>query len=228
MRTPTDRITKPWGNPDTAKILVIGHDPRLQTSNTLATYCFFADYYFNTKPTEKKELAKYQLAEALFGCVRDLTNGRISDEEVLITNLCNQALPSPSGGRTVFIPRERAEKGLEDIRDLLAGSHVKVVFSMSQQVNYWLQVLGFYSENASFVNEAKPKEIGINCIPPYYTPIKGRAFKRICGLKFVADSQYYLFPILHIKNYPLKGQFCLYEEDYTCCRMRVKEVINSL
>lgn len=99
---------------------------------------------------------------------------------------------------------------------------------MSQQVNYWLQVLGFYSANAGFVEESKPKEIGINNAPPYYEPGKGGAFKRICGQKFIADGQYYLFPILHVKSYPLKGHFCIYEEDYARCRMEVRRVIDSL
>lgn len=228
MCATADAITKPWGSPDKAKVLVIGHDPRLQGSSTLATYCLFADYYFRPKPTERRELAKYQLAEALFNCVKDLTGGRISDDEVLVTNLCNAALPRPLDRRIVFIPEEKAEKGLKEIRVLLAGSNIKLVFPMSQQVNYWLQVLGFFPANAGFVEESKPKEIGIKNVLPYYEPRKGRAFKRICGQKFIADDQYYLFPILHVKSYPLKGNFCVYEEDYVSCRMEVRRVIDRL
>ena len=58
--------TKPWGDPETANILVIGHDPRLQETATIADYCFFADYYFQPKPEKKNELRKYGLAESLF------------------------------------------------------------------------------------------------------------------------------------------------------------------
>ena len=110
MCATTDAITKPWGSPDRAKVLVIGHDPRLQGSSTLAAYCLFADYHFRTKPTEKRELAKYQLAEALFNCVRDLTGGRISDDEVMVTNLCNQALPVLREELSLY-PKKRPKKG---------------------------------------------------------------------------------------------------------------------
>lgn len=228
MCATSDAITKPWGSPEKAKVLVIGHDPRLQASSTLATYCFFADYFFRVKPTQKTELAKYQLAEALFAYVRDLTGGRTSDDEVLVTNLCNQALPHAPGRKTVFIPKEKAEAGLREIRALLKGSHIRLIFPMSQQVNYWLQALGFYPANTVFVETSKPKEIGIKNDPPYYEPSRPGAFKGVCGRKFIADQKYSLFPIMHVKSYPLKGNFLVYEDNYAHCRGEVKKVIESL
>lgn len=57
---------KPFGDLKTAKVLVIGHDPRLQKSNTIAEYCFFADYFFRPLPKSPSELRKYKLAESLF------------------------------------------------------------------------------------------------------------------------------------------------------------------
>lgn len=224
----SNAVTKPWGSPETARVLVIGHDPRLQGSSTLANYCFFADYYFRDKLTVKSDLAKYQLAEALFTCIKDLTSDRIFDKGVLVTNLCNQALPRPHGRKIVFLPKDEAEKGLKEVRSLLKGSQVRLIFPMSQQVNYWLQVLGFYSANASFVEESTPKEIATRSDPPYYEPSRPGAFKRICGKKFTADGQYFLFPILHVKSYPLKGKFCVYEENYASCRMEVRRVMDSL
>lgn len=223
-----DEVTRCWGSPETARVLVIGHDPRLQDSSTLADYCFFSDYYFRDKPTVRSELAKYQLAEALFVCIRDLTGGRTSDEELLVTNLCNQALPSPVGRRTVLLPRREVERGLRDLRALLTGSQISLILAMSQQVNYWLQVLGFYPADALFVEESTPKEIGTRSDPPYYEPSRPGAFKRICGKEFIADGQYSLFPILHVKSYPLKGKFGLYEPNYAACRIGVRRVIDSM
>jgi len=222
------QVTRPWGSPETARVLVIGHDPRLQASGTLADYSLFADYHFRDEPTSRKGLAKYRLAEALFMCIEDLTGGRISDKELLVTNLCNQALPSPGGSRTVLLPRGEVEQGLKDVRALLVGSQIRLIFAMSQQVNYWLQVLGFYPADARFVEESTPKETGTRSDPPYYEPSRSGAFKRICGKEFMADGQYSLFPILHVKSYPLRGRFGLYEAHYAACRTGVRKVIASL
>jgi hypothetical protein len=41
--------TLPYGNPETAKILILGHDARLQKSDAVAQYAFFADHYFQFK-----------------------------------------------------------------------------------------------------------------------------------------------------------------------------------
>ena len=220
--------TKPWGDPHKAKVLVIGHDPRLKESDTLANYAFFADYHFNPKPSNNRELAKYELAEALFTCIRDLTGGRISDEKLLVTNLCNEALDHPAGRKTVYIPKQKAEKGLKETRAQLTGSNVKLIFAMSQQVNYWLQMLGFYPASVSFVEASKPKEAGLKSRPQYYEPSRPRAFKEICGKRFVADGKYHLFPILHVKAYPLKGAFLTYDEDYAHCRLEVGKTITAL
>ena len=220
--------TKPWGDPKTAKILVIGHDPGLQRSQTIAEYCFFADYYFKPKPRQANERAKYDLAASLFSCIRDLTAGQFSDKEVLITNLCNEeVLPSPSG-KSNYIPRDMAEKGLKTIRELLVASSVKLILPMSQQVNYWLQKLGFYSTNTKFLENSEPQLSSIGSEQPYYQPRETKAFKEICGKKYIADGKYYLFPILHIKSYPLKGNFLTYEENYRDCKKDIKQLVGSL
>jgi hypothetical protein len=61
------------------KILVIGHDPRLQKSDTIAGYALFADYYFKPIPKAPRELQKYNLAKATFGKILSLTNGKARD-----------------------------------------------------------------------------------------------------------------------------------------------------
>jgi len=219
--------TKIWGNLEKAKILVIGHDPGLQRSPTIADYCFFADYYFRFKPSKKSELAKYQLAEALFTYIRDLTSGHFSDDELLITNLCNEGLPPSPRGKTVFIPRNKAEEGLKVIRNLLKGSNIRFIFAMSQQVNYWLQELGFCPASIRFLEKSEPKEIGIRNEQPYYEPNKPRAFKEVCGKKYIVEKQYILFPILHVKSYPLKGNLLAYEENYKQCKKEIRELMYS-
>ena len=220
--------TKIWGNPERARILVIGHDPGLQSSPTIADYCFFADYYFQPKPSRSSELSKYKLAEVLYSCIRKLTAGQISDDKVLITNLCNNTLQSSPKGKTNYIPLEEAEAGLRAIRALIKDSSVKLIFPMSQQVNYWLQKLGFYTTGTAFLEKSEPVKIGVNSRPPYYSPSESGAFKDICGNKYVVDNQYYLFPILHVKSYPLRGNFLTYEEKYANCVKEVGEVIDSL
>ncbi len=219
-------IAKPWGSPDKSQVLVIGHDPRLQRAETIASYCFFADYYFRDKPAKKNELAKYQLAESLFVCIRDLTGGHIQDNEVLVTNLCNEALDHAPKGRTVLIPKDKAERGLAEIRALLKGSNVELVFPMSQQVNYWLQILGFYPADEPFLRKAAPKEIGVKNEQPYYEAKEQGAFKLICGKMYQVDSQYCVFPILHVKNYPLKGKFLTYQDNYSSCKKAVGVILN--
>lgn len=44
-------MTKDFLYPKTfaPKALIIGHDPRLQNSDTIADYALFADYYFEPK-----------------------------------------------------------------------------------------------------------------------------------------------------------------------------------
>lgn len=220
--------TKIWGNTEKAKILVIGHDPGLQRSSTIADYCFFADYYFRPKPSHASELSKYKLAESLFRCIMDLTAEHFSNEEILITNLCNEVLPQSRIGKINYIPRGKAEDGLQTIRNLLKGSNVKLIFPMSQQVNYWLQELGFYPANTRFIEQSEPRGKGTTNEQPYYEPKKPRAFKEVCGNKYLADNQYFLFPILHVKSYPLKGRLLTYEDNYINCKKKVKELIDSL
>ncbi len=100
---------------------------------------------------------------------------------------------------------------------------------MSQQVNYWLQKLGFYGTNTAFVEKSEPKKIGVINKPPYYTPSKSGAFREICGKKYLVDNQYYLFPILHVKSYPLEGNLLTtYGENYTNCVREIRNLINSL
>jgi hypothetical protein len=218
--------TQAWGDPTRAKVLVIGHDPRLQRSSTIASYCFFADYYFRPRPSKGNDLKKYQLAESLYLCIGELTGGYFYDKEILITNLCNKALKPAPPRKTVYIPQNEAEEGLRNIEALLKASSVQLIFAMSQQVNYWLQRLQFYDANSKYLEEAQPKERGVNSEQAYYEPKKPGAFKLICGQKYTAGSKYFLFPILHVKNYPLKGKFLIYQQNYLNCASECKKLFS--
>jgi len=202
--------TKDWKSIDTARLLLVGHDPRLQQSNTIAEYVLFANYYFfNEILVSTQEKKKYELAKSTFDHVAYLTNERFKAETIYITNLCNSQLEHAPKGKTVLITREKAEQGLVNIKRILSENPtIEYIFPMSLQVNYWLQKLGFYNSDNNFVQLSEPKEIGLKNDPPYFQPKKNRTFTIICGKVFtVIDGHQKVIPILHAKNYPLKGRF---------------------
>ena len=198
----SEKITKPYFRSPNAKILVIGHDPRLQTSNTQAEYAFFANYYFEYNPEDKRDKAKHELAEALYSYIGWLTDNRYNNDDFIITNLCNHHLPKAPKGKTVYIPEDKAKEGLDNIRHILKDFKIKFIIATSQQVNYWLQKLGFYDSGNDFLKKSVPKEIGIK--ENYFEAKQNGAFLDICGRKYLADK-IPLFPVLHVKQYSLKG-----------------------
>ncbi len=185
------------------KVFVIGHDPRLQKSDSIAEYCFFADYFFKAVPIRTSELAKYKLAENLYSYVGWLTSHRYTAEQVLITNLCNQALKHAPKGKTVFISEEFAKDGLKEILKILSTSpKIELILAMSQQVNYWLQKLGFYSSSKDYLEKSEPKAKAAKL--GYYEPRQPSPFLEICGNKYIAGGKP-LYPVLHLKQFPLKA-----------------------
>jgi len=207
-------MTTSFGFSEKAKVLVIGHDPRLLKSLTLADHSFFANYFFKPIPTKRNEYAKYKLAEAVYSYIHFITNYKYKSDELYITNLCNDALP-PVKNKTVYISKEKAEKGLLEIKNVLAESKIELIFAMSQQVNYWMQKLDFYNSNNDFLKKAEPKLRGVNANPPYYLTRESEAFRLICAKKYKVDEKHTLIPILHVKNWPLKSSFeRVYEKSY--------------
>jgi len=217
-------MVKPWGKLQQAKVLIIGHDARLQNSETLANYAFFADYFFNPIPDRPSERAKYNLAANLFSYVGYLTSYKYTAEQYFLTNLCNEELSHSPKGKTVYIPENKAEKGIADIKKILESSEIEMIFAMSQQVNYWLHYFGFYDSESNFFSLAEPKKTGINSSLPYYAPKGKSAFLKICGKKYNALGKYQIYPILHVKNWPLKGAFKeTYEKSYIECQNQLKD-----
>ena len=199
--------TKPWGDFSKAKILVIGHDPRLQNSESIAEYCFYSDYFFKEIPKRSNELQKYKLAEAVYSYISYLTSYQYTADQYYITNLCNHELPPAPKNKTVLIPESEVNPGIKALENILSEAEIEIIFAMSQQVNYWLQKLGFCEADSKYLKIAAPKEKGIESEQPFYEPQKSSAFKRICGNKYMVDKKYPLYPVLHVKNYPLKGRF---------------------
>jgi len=215
--------TRPFGDPTCASILIIGHDPRLRKSNTLASYSLFADYYYKPRPQIPSEIAKYELASAALGMVETLVGRSLCASEVVVTNLCNRALPRPPSGKTVLIPTAEADAGIRELQEMVEHGSIRLVFSMSEQVNYLLQLLGFCQAVPEFLLNAEPKQKGLLNDPPYYEPNR-RSFQTICGRPLKGPFRSTVFPIVHPKNWPFTGQFQVYEELYNCCRENVRQI----
>jgi hypothetical protein len=168
---------------------------------------FFADYYLRPVPAQPSESAKYKLADALFHYVGHITSFRYAASDVVITNLCNSPLPHAPRGKIVLIPIEEARAGVEHLRRILKEAEIQLILAMSEQVNYWLQELGFCEANNEYLKRASPKAKGVNSDPPYYEPKSPGAFRLICGRRHLALEGIPLFPIVHVKNWPLRGAF---------------------
>jgi hypothetical protein len=96
------------------------------------------------------------LAEAVFAYVGYLTSHRYAADQIVLTNLCNSALPHAPKGKIVYIPEEAAATGLAEIRSILERSSIEVILAMSAQVNYLLKI-EFLSGSGEAVTSARPK-----------------------------------------------------------------------
>ena len=174
--------TKDFKPKKPAKVLIIGHDPRLQSSDTEAEFALFADYYFKADLKGGAEKRKHGLAKSTFEQVFHLTGDLFKADEIYVTNLCNHFLPASPNYYTVFIPEQKASEGISDIREILKENPtIQYIFPMSLQVNYWLQKLAFYEGDPQFVSDTEPRPIGVDSEPPYFTPKKSKTFLTICG-----------------------------------------------
>ncbi len=205
---------KPKDNPPRA--LLIGHDPRLQKSDTQAEYVLFANYFFNKTIKDRSFKSKYGLAASAFNQITHITNGKIKPEEVYITNLCNSALAHAPKRKTVYIPEDKAIEGFGNIKRIISeNASIEYVFPMSLQVNYWLQKLGLYDSKDGFVEKSSPKAKGFLNEPPYYEPKEKSPFLMICGKNYhLSEGTQTVIPILHAKCFPLNKQFIAYEPAY--------------
>lgn len=197
------------------KVLLVGHDPRLQSSDIIAEYALFSNYFFKEEPKNGSERRKHGLSAKSFGQILDIKNHRFRAKEIYVTNLCNEPLAHAPKGKTVLIPERIAKEGCERISTIVRRyKTIEYIFPMSQQVNYWLQFFGMYHTTTYFLDKAKPKQKGIDNDPPYYEAIKQRdcPFLEICGNIYYLETGQKVIPILHTKQYgQLKAYFQSYE-----------------
>lgn len=219
-----EKITKDYKPDKPAKALLIGHDPTLQNSETQADVTLFADFYFKYKDEEPKqgdEKKKFMLAKNSFDQIEYITLGKIHDDEIYITNLCNTILYREKSivGKTVRIPESKARNGVERIREILKNNPtIKYVFPMSLQVNYWLQELGLYNSNDNFLNDTRPVEKS-DAIQ-VFKPRKQKTFLKICGKQYKINGcgEQIIIPILHSKQFPLNKKTMSYNDCYQSIR----------
>lgn len=222
--------TKDWKAVGTAKVLVIGEDSNLQWSDKVAEYAMFADYYFREFPEDHGERSRNVEARNLFTHIRSLTANKITADEFYITNLCNDDVEQSPKGKRVFIPKEKAVKGVEHIEWILNEyPTIEYILCMSLQSNYWMQELGFYGEDAEFLKAAEPRRAGVGCMQPYYQPVNGKAFSLICGKVFDAKKHAVkVVPILPAKDYPLAGlNIERYTDSYQAIRQYFAEALGG-
>lgn len=196
--------TKDWKSTKPAKILLVGEDSNLQWSDTVTEYAMFADYYFRQFPWDHGERSRNVEAQNLFAHLRDLTSGRFKADEIYVTNLCREQVEPAPKGKRVLIPEAQAVLGLDHIKwILMTNPTIEWVFLMSMQTNYWLQKLDFYTPDADFIAKAEPRRVGQNDLQPYYQPVDGKAFTKICGNIYPTSDSVQIVPILAAKDYPL-------------------------
>lgn len=88
--------------------------------------------YKNNKPIVYSEKRKYDFARALYKYINNLTNYKYKDDEIYVTNLCNNELVRNSAS-TVYIPGDEAIKGITEIKEILNKSNIEKIFVQSAQ-----------------------------------------------------------------------------------------------
>ncbi|MDY6917480.1 MAG: hypothetical protein SVP26_05980 [Chloroflexota bacterium] len=194
---------KPYGNPATAKVFVIGHDPTLQTSPTVADYAFFIDYIMKPRPTLKAERTKHDFALGTYIYIKALCGRSISFEDMYFTNLCNRSLDHENKGM-ILIDKRIAGQGIQEIEATLREGSFQVILPMSQQVSYHLANCNFVKEASSdrlvtFLKKSQPKPEQAK--QGVYAPVGAEAFVDVCGNTYTHRGGVPVVPILHVKQW---------------------------
>jgi hypothetical protein len=216
------KSVKPFGDLRTATILVIGQDPRLQRSHAEAEVAFFFDYLAHSRPASRSEARRYDLAQAVWRYVNDLTGCDVLLTELYVTNLCNEFLEHAPRSGTVLIPDEQARRGVEEIKQIVAGGRFKVILPMAVQTFYHLCRLGFISEAselADFIQAACPHPD--KAAQGIYQQSGQAPFLEVCGQRF-HHRGVPVIPIVHVKQWPLRPGMIRYEEPMQQARQQVQ------
>ena len=219
--------THPFGDPQSASIFVIGHDPRLQNSRTEAETAFFLDYLLRPRPTRAGEARKYGLANALVDYVSDLAGQQVALDSLYVTNLCNVFLPPTQGRGTVLIPDELAAQGAAEIAAALAQGRFQVIIPLSLQVAYHLARLRFFDEDdehlRDFVHQARPAPAKAR--QGVYHPAGPAPFVNFCGRR-LHHQAVPVVPVLHVKQWPLRPLMTRYVEPMTRAAQEIRQVMS--
>ena len=222
------RAVKPFGDAQTASILVIGHDPRLQRSQAEASVAFFLDYLARPRPTSRSEARKYDLAKALWKYISELAGHTVSLTELYVTNLCNEFLEHTPGSGTVLIPDGKAQQGVKEIVQAVAAGHFKVILPMAVQPFYHLCRLGFLDDDSDLVRQflsgARPRPD--KAAQGVYVQSGRAPFLNVCGQRFHRRGVP-VVPIVHVKQWPLKRRMARYEEPMQRARQEIQAALQA-
>jgi len=223
--------TQPFGNLQSATILVIGHDPRLQNSQAEAEKAFFFEYLekYQVRPPYGPYARKYELAHAVWDYVNNLARRRINLDQFYVTNLCNEFLPSSHGKGTVLITDKLAEDGVDSIRQIVSNGNFSLILPMSVQVFFHLCRLNFIDEKDenvfSFIDKARPISSKID--QGVYATVGKAPFLEVCGRLFHYRG-IPLVPIVHVKQWPLKARFVRYTEPMESAKCEVRKALKIM
>ncbi len=221
-------VTKPYGDPRTATIFVIGHDPRLQRSQAEAKYAFFFNYLECSRPTYGLYAAKYDLAYKVWEYIEYLAGSRVALDELYVTNLCNEFLPHVPASGTVLIPDEVADHGVGEVARAVAGGHFRLILSMAVQPFYHLCRTGFIDEKSdlvsSFVAGAQPRKAKAQ--QGLYEQAGKVPFLSVCGQMF-HHSGVSVVPVVHVKQWPLRSRLVRYAEPMRRAKQNVEAALRG-
>lgn len=197
--------TKDWSSIKSPKVLLIGENSTLQWSDEVIPHVMFLDYFFREKPYDLGERSRFTEAKLIIELVDKLTGGWCAPQYVYATNISLDLHTRSPKGKHLFVPEESAKEGIQRIRKILSDNPtIEYVFAMGLQVNYYLQKLGFYAPEETFIHGSQPRTVGITNRPPYYQPVNAKVMLDICGRFFDIDGfSQKLVPILPAKDYPL-------------------------
>lgn len=218
---------KPFGDINSATILVVGHDPRLQRSKAEAKTAFFMDYLAHPRPTHRPEARKYGLARAVWEYVGDLAGRHVLLADLYVTNLCNEFLEHAPGSGTVLIPDDLAKRRVEQITQTVAAGHFKCILPMALQTFYHLCHWGSIDEKDSelivqFVAGARPHaskaEQGI------YVQTSSGSFLSVCGRRF-HHRGVPVVPIVHVRPWSMKRGIGRYADPMQRAALEIQQLV---
>jgi hypothetical protein len=219
---------KPFGNPNTAKVLVVGHDPRLQRSDAEAEYAFFFEF-LKRSPKNRGEVQKQGLARAVRAYLKWLAGYEIPLDQLYVTNLCNEFIERQQSG-VIYIPEAQARHGVQSLTDTVAQGQFKVIIPMAEQTFYWLCQLGFVEDAdervQTYIQIAQPKvakaKLGV------YVKSGKAPFVTVCGQRFHHQGVP-IIPILHVNRWtwPLPPRRIRYEPGMEQARDRIQQALSG-